>query len=161
MRWTYGLLVLCLGISIPARAQEEDQAKPAEWIADPRTGCKVWNNYPQDGDEISWDGPCVDGLAHGKGVLRWFADGENYETDEGEFRRGKMHGHVIARDDTGTFEGEFRDNKPDGRGTLRTSDGDEFTGIWKKGCFQDGDRRALFYTTPEECGFSTPPGRSI
>lgn len=158
MRWTWGLLAICLGIGVAAQAQED---RPPGWIADPRTDCKVWNNYPQDDDEIEWTGPCVNGMAHGKGLLRWFSNGEEYEVDEGEFREGKLNGHAIARDDTGTFEGAFRDNKPNGQGTLRTTDGDEFTGIWRKGCFRDGERRAVFYATPEECGFNANPGRSI
>ena len=157
MRLILCLLALCLGASVAAHAQEA----PPGWIADPRTGCRAWNNYPQEDERITWDGPCVNGMAHGRGVLRWFIDDDNYETAEGEFREGKLNGRAVVTHESGTFEGEFRDNRPNGEGTLRTVDGEVFSGTWKDGCFDQDGRRSSFFSSPEECGFPAEPGRSI
>ena len=157
MRWMLCLLAVWLAVGAAAQAQEQ----PPGWIADPRTGCRIWNNYPQDDERITWDGPCVNGMAHGRGVLRWFVDDENYETAAGEFREGKLNGQAIVQHESGTFEGEFSDNKPNGEGTLRSSDGEVYSGTWKNGCFEQDGRRAYFFSTPEECGFPAEPGRSI
>lgn len=157
MRWKLGLLVAALAAAGVARAQED---RPSGWIADPRSGCQVWNNFPQEDERIEWTGPCVDGYAHGRGTLRWFQKDENYETQEGELRGGKLNGWVFSKDDEGTFEGEFRDNLPNGEGTRRLKDGEVYSGRWRDGCFDQGGRRAVYFTTLEKCGFP-PPGRSI
>ncbi|QQS12322.1 MAG: hypothetical protein IPK81_22995 [Rhodospirillales bacterium] len=102
----------------------------------------------------------MDGYAHGRGTLRWYSKGDNYETQEGEFRAGKLDGWVVSKDDEGTFEGEFRDNLPNGEGTRRLNDGEVYSGRWRDGCFDQGGRRAFYFTTLEKCGFP-PPGRSI
>lgn len=127
------------------------RAEPPGWIADSRTSCRAWNNYPRADDRIAWDGPCVDGYAEGRGVLRWFSGGENYETDVGEFKRGKLNGSAVVTNPRGRFEGVFRNNKPNGQGTLRTKDGTIFSGNWSNGCFNEGGRRTFFFTTEAEC----------
>ena len=125
----------------------------ADWIADQRTGCRLWNNYPADGESIEWNGPCINGMGDGRGVLRWFSANGNFETAEGEFRDGKLNGHAVITDTSGRFEGQFRNNKPNGYGTYRNTAGEVFSGDWTNGCFAQGNRRAYFFTTQQECGF--------
>src|SRR5215475_7073864 len=72
---------LVMGIS-PAVAQT---AQPG-WIADGRTGCRVWNHHPEPKETITWSGRCENGRAQGKGVVLWFADGRLSERIEGEMR---------------------------------------------------------------------------
>ena len=141
--------ILTLGASISALAQ----GLPAGWIADPQTGCRVWNNYPSPDDRIKWEGPCVDGYADGTGTTKWFSKGEIYETDSGQFKKGKADGNVVVMVSRGRFEGEFRNNRPNGAGTFTAADGKVYAGVWTNGCFRQGDRKMTFFTTAKECGF--------
>src|SRR5690348_2060240 len=41
----------------------------AGWMADLRTGCRVWNEVPQPDEKVTWSGPCgPDGVATGFGI---------------------------------------------------------------------------------------------
>ena len=41
-----------------------------EWLVDGKTGCRIWNGFPEPGESMSWDGPCDNGFANGKGTLQ-------------------------------------------------------------------------------------------
>lgn len=123
----------------------------ANWIADQHTGCRLWNTFPREGDTVRWDGQCVNGYANGYGRARWSAFGREYEVDEGEFRAGKLNGYaVITAGRDSRFEGEFRDNRPDGHGTLE-EDGVRYSGNWSKGCFAQDGKRAAFFADRDLC----------
>jgi hypothetical protein len=70
------------------------QAARPNWSADSKTGCKVWNPRPIANETISWTGICGNGLAQGQGLLQWYQDGKPNGTFEGEFRDGKLNGRV-------------------------------------------------------------------
>ena len=138
-------------IAIAASAVTAASAAPG-WIADPKTGCRVWNNFPNPDDRVRWTGPCDKGFAEGDGTLRWFSKDRNYETDVGHFAIGKINGHARVDDDHGHFEGTFLNNQPNGQGTLTDKNGDVFSGRWVAGCFNEGGRKASFFTTDAACG---------
>ena len=142
--------VTVVGVNAAAWAQQPQGG----WIADPKTGCRVWNNYPRPDDRITYEGHCVGGFADGQGVTNWFSKGKNYEKDIGEFKKGKMDGHIKMTDESGTFDGQFRDQKPNGFGTFKANDGEVFSGQWIEGCFNDGKRRAQ-YNALDGCNFSS------
>jgi hypothetical protein len=126
----------------------------AGWIADSSTGCRVWNPFPTFDESIKWEGPCVDGLVHGRGRLLWYSSGRLIETDQGEFIKGKLNGFaVLVFTDGQRFEGNFVDQLPHGQGTLRTADGQVYSGQWSYGCFRDGSRQQAFGTTLQSCEF--------
>jgi len=148
VKWLLGL-GLVLAFAVPGYVQQPQ----SEWIADASTGCRVWNSYPQPDETIRWDGPCVNGFAHGRGMLRWFSAGRLTETGDGEFRNGKMNGYVVVMNTNGLrFEGNFVEQRPHGQGTLRTPSGEVYSGQWTYGCFDDGRRQYAFLTTMEACG---------
>src|SRR5262245_42312357 len=89
----------------------EAQPPQPAWIADPKTGCQVWNERPKPNQTISWVGPCVGGRAEGQGTLQWFRDG--------------WPGN--------RYEGEYRDGKPNGRGVLTYASGDRYEGEFRNG----------------------------
>src|SRR5438552_2455362 len=66
------------------------------WLADPRTGCRVWNPYPEPNETITWSGQCQNGFAQGHGVLQWFQDNRPSGRSEGEWRDGKRNGHGVS-----------------------------------------------------------------
>ena len=132
------------------------QAQESRWIADAHTGCRMWSLTPAPNESIAWEGACVGGYGQGHGVLKWYLGGALYETDEGNFTGGKLNGHAtIAFIDGERFDGEFRGHLPNGRGTLRTSANEVFSGLWSDGCFDDGKRRMSFGVKPTQCVFAS------
>ncbi len=100
-----------LSISARSLAQAENQAPPA-WIADPKTGCKIWNPAPQPHESIHWSGHCKDGLAQGKGTLQWVENGKDGDRYVGEYQGGKRNGHGVVTDTRGNrIEGDWRNDE--------------------------------------------------
>jgi len=158
------LVLVCLAVAPPALA--------GDWIADGKSGCRVWNPNPTAQESATWSGSCKDGLAEGTGVVQWFRGGLPFERDEGRWQAGRQvgvglqiwptgryegevrdgmphgHGRLIVGD--ARYEGEFTAGKPNGAGTLRNAKG-VFEGIWKGGCFRDGTRRASLGVDLAQC----------
>jgi hypothetical protein len=129
------------------------------WIADVRTGCKVWDSVPVHNESVTWAGVCQNGIAQGRGTLQWFQDGkptDRYEGGlldgkrsgkgvytyvagdryEGEFHDDKRNGQGISINTSGTrYEGAFRDDKETGQGVMTWPDGAHY-----EGNFVDGTR---------------------
>lgn len=123
----------------------------ADWIADQVNNCRVWNNFPRDGDTITWNGNCVGGKADGFGTLKWSSHSHVYETIEGNFRGGRIDGSALVKlSEERWFEGEFRDNLPNGPGTLYEN-GQTYTGNWKDGCLVQNSHSMTFYTHRDLC----------
>jgi len=126
------------------------------WAAQPALAdedCRVLDPELQG----PYRGPCVNGLAQGKGVASGAA------TYEGEFQAGRKHGHGVKRWLNGDrYEGEFADDrmhgqgvytwgrgpwqgqryegsyvadKREGYGVYRWPDGDVYKGPWKADAF--------------------------
>ncbi|HZL59839.1 MAG TPA: hypothetical protein VFC38_09065 [Stellaceae bacterium] len=131
------------------------QTPAGAWDVDPKTGCKVWSQYPDPaGESITWSGGCANGLAQGQGVLQWFVAGKPYARYEGGYRGGKMDGQGILRWVDGTrFDGAWQDDKPNGAGTKTTPSGQVYSGNWTNGCFKQGNRMAVANALFKECGF--------
>lgn len=123
----------------------------AGWILDKRKNCRVWNNYPRDDEHVTWDGQCSEGKAEGYGRLSWFSRGVEYETVEGNFHDGRINGEAFVKVDDGHFfEGEFKDNRPNGFGTFTQGD-KTYSGIWRDGCLMQNWRRLTFYAHIDMC----------
>jgi hypothetical protein len=85
----------------------------------------------------SYAGPCVDGLAEGKGVATGIA---RYE---GEFKAGQKHGRGLKTWANGDhYEGEFADDRMQGQGTY----------TWGEGPWQ-GERYEGSYVADKREGF--------
>ncbi len=129
------------------------QDKNGNWIADPKSGCKVWDANPVPNAAISWSGGCANGFAQGRGALQYFENGKPSDRYEGGMANGKNNGRgVFTGVDGDRYEGEWRDHLPNGYGTAIVG-GQTFTGNWTNGCFQQGNRRSFVATTKEACGF--------
>jgi hypothetical protein len=143
------MVALLLAVS-PCHAQDGQ----GNWIADPKTGCVVWDPSPEPGETVSWSGPCVNGKAQGKGVLQWYVNGKPHDRVEGEYRGGIKNGYAVIAFVSGSrFQGTFKDGKAHGEGTRTEKDGQVYSGTWTNGCFKQGNRWAVMGTSPEECGF--------
>lgn len=104
------LVAAVLGAPSYAAAQTATQ-KPPGWIADSKSGCKIWNPAPEAHETIRWSGGCKDGFAHGQGTLQWFENGKPGDRYEGEYEDGKRNGHGVVTESNGTrIEGDWRDD---------------------------------------------------
>ena len=94
-----------------AAAQTETEAPPG-WIADAKTGCKIWNPAPEPGEAVRWSGPCKNGFADGSGTLIWSEKGQPGDRYDGDYRGGKRNGHGIVTYSNGDkIEGQWRDDE--------------------------------------------------
>ena len=144
------------------------QPHAGAFVADLKSGCKVWNPHPQPNEAVNWSGSCVNGLAQGPGSLQWLNNGKLYEKDQGEWNEGRQsgrgtqdwglggydgelvngepQGRGVMTLQTARYDGEFRDGKPNGTGTLTSLDG-LFKGDWSNG-YLAGDRRKITFGVP-------------
>ena len=125
-----GLAAACLALAlVPAH-----RALAGEWLADKKSGCKVWDGIPEPGESISWDGPCENGFASGSGTLLWFKDGKANGSYIGERAGGKAQGHGINTWLSGDrYEGNWKDDAPSGKGTYTWANGSGYQGEWREG----------------------------
>jgi MORN repeat protein len=159
------LLVLALWLGCSAAGA---QSQAGDFVADAKSGCKVWNPHPQSNETVSWSRGCVDGLAQGSGSLQWLNNNKPYEKDEGEWNKGQQsgrgkqvwssgrydgdilngepHGQGAMTLLSARYEGEFRNGKPNGPGTVTNLEG-VFKGNWKDGCLV-GDKRRIAFGVP-------------
>ena len=117
---------------LPEKAVAETAPKAedkAYWTKD-ANGCAVWNDNPQINKAVTWSGPCVNGKAHGKGVVQFFNAGKpNGDRYVGDYRNGKAHGwgdHTWPNGDR--YVGEYRDDKRNGQGVYTFSSGNRYEG---------------------------------
>ena len=136
--WRTALGVVLLMILHNSAGAEEKIVVNLHWITDTQ-GCKVWDSLPTGGEAVNWSGPCVDGYADGKGKLTWYFGGSVHSTYEGEMQGGHYAGHGVQVWPTGArYDGGWKDDRADGKGTYRSATGEVCSGVWVNGCFQGG-----------------------
>jgi hypothetical protein len=94
----------------------------------------------------------VSSLKQGRGVVQWYEHGRPIDRFEGVFERGKRVG--IGRYDWPagqSYQGNYVADLPSGQGTV-TIDDASFTGIWRRGCLADGDKRIAIGVPLSSCG---------
>ena len=112
------------------------QAQSGGLIRDPETGCATSNPFPRPNESIRWTGRCRDGKLSGPGVLTWYADGREYERDEGTFRDGELHGEAIITFANGNrIYGTYRNGVRDGEFVIESSDGRFVQALYRDGAF--------------------------
>ncbi|MBI1320954.1 MAG: hypothetical protein GC168_18665 [Candidatus Hydrogenedens sp.] len=105
-----------------------------EWLVDAKSGCRVWNGFPEPGETMTWDGACENGFATGKGTLDWFKDGKPNGNYVGERKDGKANGYGINSWLSGDrYEGNWKDDQPNGKGTYTWANGSGYQGDWVEG----------------------------
>jgi hypothetical protein len=110
---------------------------PSAWMADARTGCKVWDPQPEPQESVRWSGGCTDGFASGPGVTEWIEDGLATERTEGVRAAGHLQGkgvQTLANGDR--FEGAWKDDRKEGYGSYTAADGGTYVGGFKNDRFE-------------------------
>ena len=127
--------------------------KPSGWIADGKTGCKIWDDAPDPAEKISWSGKCEAGMAEGNGTLQ-FCIGDTPATRyEGDMRNGRSDGHGVNLEPGGArYEGGWRNNAADGYGVY-TNEGARYEGTWAAGCLKQGATELAVGVSRQSCGF--------
>lgn len=161
----YLLPILTLSLLAPATLC---QAAPA-YVGD--SACKVANISGESDISVKWTGPCVDGYAHGAGVLditaqkaelvhfegsmqKGLMHGAGYlrrignEQYEGGFDRGRFHGFGISVRSSGRYDGEWKQGKREGKGKMIYTLGGKYEGEWKNNVFH-GTGTARYITGRE------------
>ena len=136
-------ICLCF-LAIPQQAHASSSASLAG-----DADCRLVNLHPHIANRAEWSGPCKDGFAHGKGVLVWSLK-RLHESRvfisrfEGDVERGVPHGAGRKTIwDGSVYEGQFRDGKFDGHGTMVDEHG-RYEGEWKSG-MRDGAGKMAFH----------------
>ena len=142
-RWTKPALLALAGAALagveagagPALAQSAAAGAaplPSAWMADGRTGCKVWDPEPEPGEGVRWSGGCVGGFASGPGVTEWVEHGLVTERTEGSRVAGHLEGQGVQTLANGDrFEGSWKDDRKEGRGSYAAAAGWTYTGEFK------------------------------
>ena len=135
----FGMLLVAFlvqGICGSASGQTPGVAPVPGWIADPGTGCKVWNPAPEPNESVTWSGPCVKGFADGLGVEQWYKNGKAGIRVEAVFSHGSSTGVVTISYPNGMqYIGKLNGPKvgPSGIGALVFPNGDRYNGAFTRG----------------------------
>ncbi len=124
-----GLLAMAfMAVCGPVWAQQN-----IDWYKSLPKGCKVgWvKGAPVEGPvvDITWNGPCPKGIAHGRGtfeILEQLSDRRRAWTGEGDFVNGLLNGGAFFVNQVNgreRAEGHFRDGQLNGRGVITTLGG--------------------------------------
>lgn len=121
--------VMCFGIWFAGNVQ-------ANIMTDIETGCKfdlLSGDYESvKSGNVKWSGSCdKDGFAHGVGKrVLYRNDGSIYSVYQGNFMKGKVSGKARAEYENGknVYEGEWKDNRRDGKGQWTYPDGGKYIG---------------------------------
>lgn len=148
-----------LAVTVGWGALAQTAPPPNAWVTDSRTGCKI-ATMGSGKNTVSWSGGCVEGLADGRGALRWSGENNLVDQYEGEMRRGRkngrgtfiwisgsryagdrydgqfvddmFHGRGVYLWKSGNrYEGEWRNNDFNGQGVMQWANGDRYTGQWQ------------------------------
>lgn len=98
-------------------------------LASLAAGCGVAAPVAPQGDQLSWDGPCKDGLAEGRGTLHWRRSGKPALTYQVTMAHGAIDGPGYLQSANGDwYYGPFRDGVPNGQGHFRYANGNQYKG---------------------------------
>jgi hypothetical protein len=130
-------LAAFLGIaafSTHANGADDGYREPHRFY-DRETECAVFDTRGFAATAANWDGPCMRGLANGRGTATFFGRNESSQTVSASFRDGVMlDGEADIRwSDGAQYSGDIADGTPDGTGVLVNGKGDRFEGMWKAG----------------------------
>jgi hypothetical protein len=107
-----------------------------EWLNDTRHGYGVLT-FAEDATALSYDGEWKEGEKSGKGTFTW-KNGQKYV---GEWLNNMFHGHGFLKYPENdilnrtSFDGEWKENKQSGSGTMIRKNGEKYVGEWLNGLY--------------------------
>ena len=123
---------------ILARLDHRHPDTRPQWVPVAGQPCRVWSGHKTAKSTATWDGPCKDGNADGRGVLEihHYRNGERHSNYryEGRLQAGKRVGQGITIHGTGkTHKGDYVDDRPHGSGITVWENGDRYDGTFVSG----------------------------
>ena len=94
-----------------------------------------------------YDGQLKKGFFHGKAV-HTYTNGNRFV---GEYKDDQRSHGTMTFANGSRYEGDWSDDKAHGAGTLKSADGQSFTGTWTNGCIRLGNRRAAVGVELAKC----------
>jgi hypothetical protein len=89
-----------------------------------RADCRVAALEPVPAaGEVKWNGQCMDGFAHGQGVLEWTAVGHGRRKLEATLTHGEVTGEGTLTNEEGVYIGTFKNGLPHGQGYFKYANG--------------------------------------
>ena len=148
-----GALMTGAAFAQPAATPPPMVDAPNGFVADPKTGCKVWDAAPDPAEKATWSGKCEAGMADGAGILQFYIGETPAARYEGEMRNGRADGHGVNVEPDGTrYEGSWRNNAASGPG-IYTKAGVRYEGVWSNGCLKQGATELTVGVSRNSCGF--------
>jgi hypothetical protein len=131
-------LLVILTLASQSTSLNAQSPPPEAGFLTSASGCKFVNPFPDEEPPpvIDWSGECVDGFVSGQGDV--IVSGRRATMYHGAFERGQIKVGSATRS-TGTYEGEFKDNRPHGQGVLTYANG-----RYLKASFVDGKPQGDF-----------------
>ncbi len=121
------LLVVISVLAIAGAAEAQGKGK---WLADPKTGCKYFDNDPEPGESITWSGPCLNGVVEGRGKLDIYVKGKLDQNYEGDMKAGTATGQGTIRfvASGNSYTGGLLNNLRQGHGVEILANGERHEG---------------------------------
>ncbi len=131
MRWGNALALAGLLACGWASAAEAEPRR----LYDRKADCAVFGIAGFAATRAEWDGPCVRGLAGGRGTATYFDKDGNSQAAAASFRDGRvLDGDADIRWSGGAhYTGQTVDGAASGHGILTNAAGDRYEGEWKDG----------------------------
>jgi hypothetical protein len=112
---------------------------PAPKLIQTTTGCNAYTTQNLENVTIEYSGSCANGLISGTGISKLYSNNKLIYVLEGEFREGKPHGKgTMTRINGDKYVGEYKNGLRNGQGTYfhlqdNPRKGDVHFGEWKNG----------------------------
>ena len=102
------------------------------FIADAKSGCKVYKPNTKPKETVSWSGSCTDGFAEGLGIAQWSSDGVATVKFQGQFKVGRLEGKgTMSAAEGDRYDGQYKAGKRDGVGTYVSANGERYEGEYQ------------------------------
>lgn len=118
----------------PANARYVDYAKDPHWVVDPLSKCAVYNTRPDPAVTVRWTGPCVNGMAEGKGIVVYSRNNRFAAKYDGGMSGGARHGRgVYYAANFDQLSVNWKDGLAEGSGEWTYGDKSRFTVVFNRG----------------------------
>ncbi|WP_170921123.1 hypothetical protein [Enhydrobacter aerosaccus] len=119
-----------------------------------KAGKREGRGLSESADGVKIEGEYQDGVLNGR-VIETDGKAGRYV---GTYRNGERNGlgrYTYANGDR--YDGMFASGLPNGRGTFSGHNDaggvENYDGVWRNGCYNDGKRQIAVLVTPKDCGF--------
>ena len=118
----------------PPNARYVDYARDLHWVVDPLSKCAIYNTRPDPAITVRWAGPCVNGMAEGKGIIVYSRNNRFAAKYDGGVSGGARNGRGVYY--TANFDQlsvNWKDGLAEGSGEWTYGDKSRLTVVFYRG----------------------------